>query len=175
MARTKDTPPLAALEEAVTVPFCLVDDAYAYLNPKGARRYEGLKKLSDSEVLALALLQQLRGVESQRSFLRDAARFFPHLFAGVLGLAHSSFHRRARRLLGDLAYRSGALGEEMAERGILLASGRVGARRSGSRSRCASRPSSAPSVSARRPRRRRWWGWRSGSRPRSRPTPTVAT
>ncbi len=79
MARPKDTPPLAALEEAVTVLFCLVDDAYRDLNPQGARRYEGLKRLSDSEVLALALLQQLRGVESQRSFLRDAARFFSHL------------------------------------------------------------------------------------------------
>ncbi len=96
MARPKDTPPLAALEEAVTVLFCLVDDAYRDLNPQGARRYEGLKRLSDSEVLALALLQQLRGVESQRSFLRDAARFFSDLFPGVLGLAPSSFHRRAR-------------------------------------------------------------------------------
>ncbi len=98
MARTKDTPPLAPLEEAVTVLFCLVDDAYQNLNPRGARRYEALKRLSDSEVLTLALLQQLRGVESQRSFLRDAARFFSHLFPGVLGLAPSSFHRRARNL-----------------------------------------------------------------------------
>ncbi len=72
--------------------------AYALLNPEGARRYEGLKKLSDSEVLTLALLQQLRGTESQRSFLRDAARFFPDLFAGVVGLAPSSFHRRVRKL-----------------------------------------------------------------------------
>jgi hypothetical protein len=98
MARPKDTPPLAALEEAITVLFCLVDDAYEDLNPRGARRYEGLKRLSDSEVLSLALLQQLRGAESQRSFLRDAARFFAHLFPGVLGLAPSSFHRRARDL-----------------------------------------------------------------------------
>ena len=97
MARTKDTLPLVALEEAITVLFCLVDDAYENLNPR-ARRYEGLKRLSDSEILALALLQQLRGVESQRSFLRDAARFFSHLFPGVVGLAPSSLHRRVRDL-----------------------------------------------------------------------------
>ena len=84
MARPKDTPPLAALEEAVTVLFCLVDDAYRALNPRGDR-YGPLKKLSDSEVLALALFQQLRGVESERSFLREAQRFFSHLFPGVAG------------------------------------------------------------------------------------------
>jgi hypothetical protein len=60
-------------EEALTVLFCLVDDAYGLLNPEGVRRYEGLKRLSDSEVLTLtlALFQQLRGVESEHSFLRS--------------------------------------------------------------------------------------------------------
>ena len=98
MARPHLTRRLDRTEEAITVLFCLIDDAYRLLNPEGAQRYEGLKRLSDSEVLALALLQQLRGVESQRSFLRDAARFFSHLFPGVLGLAPSSFHRRVRNL-----------------------------------------------------------------------------
>src|SRR5215217_6911489 len=87
----------AQLEEAVTILFCLVDDVYQNINPNG-RRYASLKKLSDSEVITLALFQQLRGTESQRSFLRDTARFFPHLFPGVVGLAPSSFHRRIRRL-----------------------------------------------------------------------------
>lgn len=72
-------------KEALSVLFCLVDDAYALLNPR-ARRYESLKRLPDSEVIALALFQQLRGVESERSFLRDAERFFSHLFPGVVGL-----------------------------------------------------------------------------------------
>jgi len=97
MARTQHTPPTASLEEAVIVLFCLVDDEYPALNPC-AGRYETLKRLSDSEVLALALLQQLRGVESCRSFLRDAQRFFCHLFPGVAGLHPSSFHRRVRNL-----------------------------------------------------------------------------
>jgi hypothetical protein len=66
-----------AIERAVTVLFCLVDDVYQNINPN-ARRYEHLKKLSDSEVMTLALFQQLRSIESQRSFLRDAARFFSH-------------------------------------------------------------------------------------------------
>jgi Transposase DDE domain len=99
MALANHTPRLAETEEALTVLFCLVDDAYRLLNPR-ARRYESLKRLSDSEVIALALLQQLRGVESERSFLRDAseARFFSHLFPGVVGLHPSSFHRRVRKL-----------------------------------------------------------------------------
>ena len=74
MAHAHHTRRLDRTEEAITVLFCLLDDAYANLNPR-ARRYEGLKRLSDSEVLALALFQQLRGVESQRSFLGDTERF----------------------------------------------------------------------------------------------------
>ncbi len=97
MAHTHHTPRLARTEEALTVLFCLVDDAYALLNPR-ARRYGSLKRLADSEVIALALFQQLRGVESERSFLRDAERFFSHLFPGVAGLHPSSFHRRVRKL-----------------------------------------------------------------------------
>ena len=84
-------------EGAITVLFCLIDDAYANLNPRGWR-YESLKRLSDSEVITLALFQHLRGIESERSFLRDAERFFSHLFPGVVGLAPSSFHRRLRKL-----------------------------------------------------------------------------
>ena len=80
------TPP-SLEEEAITVLFCLVDDAYERLNPQG-NRYRALKKLSDSEILTLALFQQLRSVESERSFLRDATRFFSHLFPGVVGLLH---------------------------------------------------------------------------------------
>jgi hypothetical protein len=97
MAHTQHTPPLERLEEAVTVLFCLIDDAYATLNPR-PRRYESIKRLSDSEVLTLALFQQLRGVESERSFLRDCTRFFSELFPGVVGFHPSSFHRRVRRL-----------------------------------------------------------------------------
>jgi hypothetical protein len=85
MAHPNTTPRAARLEEAVTVLFCLVDDAYTVLNPR-RNRYESLKRLSDSEVITLTLLQQLRGVESERSFLRDAERFFAQLFPGVVGL-----------------------------------------------------------------------------------------
>ena len=44
--------------------------------------------------MTLVLFQQLRGIESERSFLRDAARFFSHLFPGMVGLHPSSCHRR---------------------------------------------------------------------------------
>src|SRR5919199_6782300 len=97
MDRSEHAQGFALLEEAVTVLFCLVDDVYQTINPDGWR-YERLKKLSDSEVITLALFQQLRGIESQRSFLRDLSRFFSHLFPGVVGLAPSSLHRRIRKL-----------------------------------------------------------------------------
>ena len=97
MTQKHHTHQFTRTEEAITVLFCLIDDAYANLNPRG-RRYESLKRLSDSEVITLALFQQLRGIESERSFLRDAERFFSHLFPGVVGLAPSSFHRRLRKL-----------------------------------------------------------------------------
>jgi hypothetical protein len=99
MAQPNHTPRrLAYTEEALTVLFCLIDDAYVLLNPHGARCYESIKRLADSEVITLALFQQLRGVESERSFLRDTERFFAHLFPGVAGLHPSSFHRRVRKL-----------------------------------------------------------------------------
>lgn len=97
MAPTHNTRRLALTEEALTILFCLIDDAYTLLNPR-AKSYESIKHLSDSEVIALALLQQLRGIESERSFLRDAERFVSHLFPGVVGLHPSSFHRRVRKL-----------------------------------------------------------------------------
>jgi hypothetical protein len=97
MAQPELTPHLALLEEALTALFCRVDDIYYRLNPKG-RYYENLKELSDSEVITLALFQQLRGVESERSFLREATRFFSHLFPGIVGFHPSSLHRRLRKL-----------------------------------------------------------------------------
>ncbi len=97
MTLSEHTPELTLLEEAVTILFCRIDDIYYRLNPKG-RRYETLKELSDSEVMTLALFQQLRGVESERSFLRELSRFFSHLFPGVVGLHPSSLHRRVRNL-----------------------------------------------------------------------------
>lgn len=94
MAHPHHTPSLALLEEALTVLFCRIDNAYYQINPRGAR-YASLKELSDSEILTLALFQQLRGIESEHSFLREASRFFSHLFPGIVGYWPSSFHRRA--------------------------------------------------------------------------------
>lgn len=69
MAYTQHIPSLASLEEALTVLFCLVDDAYVLLNPR-RHTHESLKKLSDSEVLTLALFQlegyRERAIFSQR-------------------------------------------------------------------------------------------------------------
>ena len=61
MAHEHLTQRFARTEEAIITLFCLVDDAYHHLNPR-ARCYESLKRLSDSEVIALALFGQLCGV-----------------------------------------------------------------------------------------------------------------
>jgi hypothetical protein len=52
MAHPEHTPGFALLEEAITVLFCLIDDAYTRLNPRGGH-YASLKQLSDSEILTL--------------------------------------------------------------------------------------------------------------------------
>jgi hypothetical protein len=86
MTQAENTRVSWLLEEAITILFCEIDDTYRHLNPNG-RLYESLKRLSDPEVITLALFQQLRGVESCRAFfLREAARFFSHLFPGVVEL-----------------------------------------------------------------------------------------
>jgi hypothetical protein len=59
MARSEHTSELALLEEALIILFCLIDDAYARLNLQEGR-YASLKRLSDLEVIAPALFQQLR-------------------------------------------------------------------------------------------------------------------
>jgi hypothetical protein len=51
MANSNLTPSAARLEEALTVLFCLIDEAYDLLNPSGSDAYSSLKRLSDSEVL----------------------------------------------------------------------------------------------------------------------------
>jgi len=97
MTQAQHTPQAALLEEAIITLFCEIDDRYRILNPR-ADLYASLKALSDSEVITLAIFQQLRSVESERSFLREVARFFGHLFPKIVGLYPSSFHRRVRKL-----------------------------------------------------------------------------
>jgi hypothetical protein len=60
MAQPNHTEGFSRTEDAVTVLFCLTDDAYAHLNAQ-AKSYESIKRLSDSGILALALLQQSSG------------------------------------------------------------------------------------------------------------------
>ena len=60
MAQAQHTPQAALLEEAITNLFCQIDNAYRILNPRGGL-YVSLKRLSDSEVLALAIFQQSYG------------------------------------------------------------------------------------------------------------------
>ena len=53
MAQPNHTRRLALMEEDITVLYCLIDDAYAHLNPN-ARRYESLKRLATRIALKIA-------------------------------------------------------------------------------------------------------------------------
>jgi hypothetical protein len=125
------------LEEALTVLFCQIDDAYAHLDPRGGH-YASLKQLSGDEVLTLALFQQLRRIESERSFLREIARFFSDLFPEVVGFRPSSSHRRVRTLRRFLDPLRRAILPELVgnpETLIVLVTGEASARRPSARQR----------------------------------------
>jgi hypothetical protein len=68
MAHEHHTPRFAQTQEAIIALFCLIDDAYPYLNPR-ARCYESIKRLSDSEVITLALFGAVAG-HRERALLR---------------------------------------------------------------------------------------------------------
>jgi hypothetical protein len=90
--------------------YCLVDDLYRErFAPLKPRRPGRRPRLSDGEVLTLALLGQWRRDRSERAFLRVAAArwraYFPRL------LSQGQFNRRVRALGGVLA----ALGPAVAE------------------------------------------------------------
>ena len=53
MAQPNHTRRLVLMEEDITVLYCLIDDAYAHLNPN-ARRYESLKRLATRIALKIA-------------------------------------------------------------------------------------------------------------------------
>jgi hypothetical protein len=99
MVQAQHTPQrLLLLKEAFITLFCEIDHAYTHLNPKG-QYYATLKRLSDSQVLTLALFSSSFEECNPNLFpLRETARLFSHLFPGVLGLHPSSLHRRIRKL-----------------------------------------------------------------------------
>ena len=117
MAQPELTPQLALLEEAITVLFCRIDDAYYHLNPEGGH-YASLKELSDSEVITLALFQQLRGIESRALLL---ARGRPLLLPSV------PWSRRPSSLLVPSAgAQAQALPRALAARHLARVGGRSG-------------------------------------------------
>jgi hypothetical protein len=95
MTRPNHTPRLAHTEEASHCSLASSRTLRASQPPCPLLRIPQAP-LSDSE--AIVLFYQLPGVESERSFLRNAQRFFSHLFPGVVELHPSSFHRRVRKL-----------------------------------------------------------------------------
>lgn len=88
------------LDTFVTIVYCLVDEQYQHvIAPQKPVRRGPRPKLSDSEVLPLMLVAQIKGW-SGRELLGNArvtlASAFPHL------LSQSQFNRRGRDLYGAL-------------------------------------------------------------------------
>jgi hypothetical protein len=102
----------ALTEEAIIGLFWLIDDAYLNLITPREDATSRPRSFSDPRVITLALLQQLRGVRSCRSFLMDTEGFFSYLCPGVVGLNSSipldaPAHEEAQALCGTCAQHGG--------------------------------------------------------------------
>jgi hypothetical protein len=103
----------ADLDTLVTALYVTIDDLF------GPRLGPGRKpKLSDAELVCLAVAQVLLGVDTERRWLRFAGRRLGHLFPYLP--TPSAYNRRLRRAaalvalaLGDLAARAPSWWEEL--------------------------------------------------------------
>lgn len=96
----------------LTTVYCTVDDLYqTHCAPHKPRRPGVKPRMSDSEVLTLALLAQWHPSRQESAVLRFAHHhwrsYFPHL------LSQSAFNRRCRDLWGTLAVVSAHLADQI--------------------------------------------------------------
>jgi hypothetical protein len=103
------------LDTFLTAVYCAVDDLYREVAPAKPVRPGPAPALSDSEVLAPAVLAQWRRDRSERALLRYAAAHWRAYFPRLLD--QGAFNRRVRDLAGVL----GALGPRAAARVAALA------------------------------------------------------
>jgi len=107
------------LDTFLTTVYCIVDDLYKeHFAPLKPVRRGRKPRLSDSEVLTLALIAQWQEGRSESAFLRYAHNHWRSYFPQLL--SQSAFNRRARDLAGVLC-RLGVLAAQQA--GKLLAHG----------------------------------------------------
>src|SRR3954452_7320813 len=93
----------ADLDALLTVLYVLVDD----LLPRGCRRRGRRPRISDSELICLAVAQVLLDCPNERRFLRLAKRRLGHLFPYIPG--QSGFNKRLRALAPQLLEAIGLL------------------------------------------------------------------
>src|SRR3954453_6928171 len=86
----------ADLDALLTVLYVLVDDSL----PRGCRRRGRRPRISDSELICLAVAQVLLDCPNERRFLRLAKRRLGHLFPYIPG--QSGFNKRLRALAPQL-------------------------------------------------------------------------
>ncbi len=92
----KDT---MSLEELFCVTFCVVDDYYQLLfgSQKALRRSpNGDPEFADSEVIAIALVGELKGENSERAWWRSVSKNYRYLFPHLC--SRTRYGRRLRRL-----------------------------------------------------------------------------
>src|SRR5438105_10893486 len=101
-------------DTVLTAVYCVVDDLYRaeFAEDKPVRR--GPKpRLSDSEVLTLAVLAQWQPDRSERAFVRHAVRHWRSSFPGLL--TQSAFNRRVRDLWGVLCQLGPTISQKVAD------------------------------------------------------------
>jgi len=98
MAQPNHTPRLAHTEVALTVIFCVVDDAYTLLNPR-ARRYESLNRLAGLGDHRACTLPAAEGCGERTLVLAGRREVLLSAVPWGSGALHpSSFHRRVSKL-----------------------------------------------------------------------------
>ena len=101
-------------DTVLTAVYCVVDDLYRATLAEGKPVRRGPKpRLSDSEVLTLAVLAQWQPDRSERAFVRYAVRHWRSSFPGLL--TQSAFNRRVRDLWGVLWQLGPTLSQKVAD------------------------------------------------------------
>ena len=96
----------------LTVVYCVCDEVYQReIGPQLGPRPGARPKLSDSEVLALAVLEQWHGHRCERCFLAYARRQWGAYFPGLT--SQSAFNRRVRHLWAALCLLGPAVAREV--------------------------------------------------------------
>jgi len=90
---------IATFEDFILLVFSIIDDLYQQAVPTSVsqRRYVGMAKMSDSEIITLSICGELLGIDSENAWYSFVKRNFRHLFPRLC--CRTRFNRTRRALL----------------------------------------------------------------------------